>query len=67
MRAEPGRQTAEAPEGRVSVIRPRPSLAAAKALLNPAMTSLNLEPAVAAATVCVARAIFNTDNFITRE
>ena len=36
MRAEPGRQTAEAPESRVSVIRPRPSLAAAKALLEAA-------------------------------
>ena len=42
-------------------------LTAAKALLNPALTGLNLDPAVAAATVCVARAIFNTDNFITRE
>ena len=33
MRAGPGRQTHEAPESRMSVIRPRPSLAAAKALL----------------------------------
>jgi amino-acid N-acetyltransferase len=33
MRADPRRQTHEAPESRMSVIRPRPSLAAAKALL----------------------------------
>jgi hypothetical protein len=40
---------------------------AAKALLSPDLAKSGGEPATAAAMVCVARAILNTDSFITRE
>ncbi len=40
---------------------------AAKALLTPALANSGAAPASAAAMVCVARAILNTDSFITRE
>jgi len=40
---------------------------AAKALLSPALANSGTAPATAAAMVCVARAILNTDSFITRE
>ncbi len=39
----------------------------AKALLSPALANSGTAPATAAAMVCVARAILNTDSFITRE
>jgi hypothetical protein len=39
----------------------------AKPLLNSALTASGESPATAAALVCVARTLFNTDNFITRE
>ena len=41
--------------------------AAANALLSDALRKTGIPPERAAATVCAARAIFNTDNFITRE
>ncbi|MEZ5300113.1 MAG: PSD1 and planctomycete cytochrome C domain-containing protein [Verrucomicrobiales bacterium] len=41
--------------------------AAAEALLTPALKAENAKAAQAAALVCVARAILNSDNFITRE
>jgi hypothetical protein len=41
--------------------------AAAKALLSSDLANSGAEPATAAAMVCVARAILNTDSFITRE
>jgi hypothetical protein len=40
---------------------------AARALLSPALANSGAAPASAAALVCVARAILNTDSFITRE
>ncbi|MEI6236067.1 MAG: PSD1 and planctomycete cytochrome C domain-containing protein [Planctomycetota bacterium] len=40
---------------------------AAQALLSPDLKASKTDPAQAAALVCVARAIFNTDAFITRE
>ena len=40
---------------------------AAKALLNDTLLDLEVSPAKAATAVCLARALFNTDNFITRE
>ena len=40
---------------------------AARALLNDTLLALDVSPAKAAAAVCLARALFNTDNFITRE
>ncbi|HEY2343228.1 MAG TPA: DUF1553 domain-containing protein, partial [Chthoniobacteraceae bacterium] len=41
--------------------------AAAKALVPPALSKIEERPEAAAALVCVARAIMNTDAFITRE
>ncbi len=40
---------------------------AAKSLLNSALEQAPVTPATAAALVCAARTLFNTDNFITRE
>jgi len=36
-------------------------------LLSPELQKSSISPELAAATVCAARAIFNTDSFITRE
>jgi hypothetical protein len=41
--------------------------AAANALLSDDLRKTGIPPARAAATVCAARAVFNTDSFITRE
>jgi hypothetical protein len=41
--------------------------ASARALLSDSLRNSGVAPELAAATVCAARAIFNTDNFITRE
>ena len=43
------------------------TITGAQALLSPSLRTLKFDAAVIAATVCVARAIFNTDAFITRE